>query len=110
MVSLPLLTFIAIVAGILGGMAVSVFMLGISPTLFVEVLIDKVGLRHFLVGMSKAPIFALIIATTGCLEGFRVQGSAESLGRRTTNSVVKCIFLVILIDAMMAMFFMKVGW
>lgn len=110
LVSLPLLTFIAIVAGILGGMVVSVFMLGISPTLFVDVLIDKVGLRHFLVGMSKAPIFAVIIATTGCLEGFRVQGSAESLGQRTTASVVKCIFLVILIDAMLALFFMEMGW
>ncbi|MDK7178275.1 ABC transporter permease, partial [Micrococcus luteus] len=92
LVSLPLLTFIAIGAGILGGMTVSIFMLGISPTLFVEILVDKVGLRHFLVGMSKAPIFALVIATTGCLEGFKVRGSAESLGRQTTNSVVKCIF------------------
>ncbi|NLA51420.1 MAG: ABC transporter permease [Alcaligenaceae bacterium] len=110
MISMPLLTFIAIIAGILGGMTVSNFMLGISPTLFMDVLIDKVGLRHFIVGLSKAPIFAVIIATTGCLEGFRVQGSAESLGRRTTSSVVKCIFLVILIDAMMAMFFMKMGW
>jgi phospholipid/cholesterol/gamma-HCH transport system permease protein len=107
---LPLLTFIAIIAGILGGMGVSVFMLNISPTLFMEVLIDKVGLRHFLVGMSKAPILAFVIATTGCLEGFRVEGSAESLGQRTTSSVVKCIFLVILIDAMLAMFFMKMGW
>lgn len=109
LVSLPLLTFIAIVAGILGGMAVAVFMLGISPILFIDVLIDKVGLRHFLVGMSKAPLFAIIIAVTGCLEGFRVQGSAESLGQRTTNSVVKCIFLVILIDAIMALFYMKLG-
>ncbi len=110
MISMPLLTFIAIVAGILGGMAVSNFMLDISPTLFMDVLIDKVGLHHFIVGISKAPIFAVIIATTGCLEGFRVQGSAESLGRRTTSSVVKCIFLVILLDAMMAMFFMKMDW
>ena len=110
LVSLPLLTFIAIIAGILGGMGVSVFMLNISPTLFMEVLIDKVGLRHFLVGMSKAPILAFVIATTGCLEGFRVEGSAESLGQRTTSSVVKCIFLVILIDAMLAMFIMKMGW
>lgn len=109
MVSLPLLAFIATIAGILGGMVVSVFMLNISSTLFFEVLIDKVGLRHFLVGMSKAPIFAFIIAVTGCLEGFRVQGSAESLGKRTTSSVVKCIFLVILIDAMMALFFMQIG-
>lgn len=109
LVSLPLLTFIAIVAGILGGMAVAVFMLGISPILFIDVLIDRVGLRHFLVGMSKAPLFAIIIAVTGCLEGFRVQGSAESLGQRTTNSVVKCIFLVILIDAIMALFYMKLG-
>lgn len=110
LVTMPLLTFIAIVAGILGGMTVAVFMLAISPTLFIDILIDKVGLRHFLVGMSKAPIFAIVIATTGCLEGFRVQGSAESLGQRTTNSVVKCIFLVILIDAMMALFYMKIGW
>ena len=109
LVSLPLLTFIAIVAGILGGMAVAVFMLGISPILFIDVLIDRVGLRHFLVGMSKAPLFAIIIAVTGCLGGFRVQGSAESLGQRTTNSVVKCIFLVILIDAIMALFYMKLG-
>lgn len=110
LISLPLLTFIAIVSGILGGMAVSIFMLDISPTLFIEILTDKVGLRHFLVGMSKAPIFALVVATTGCLEGFRVQGSAESLGQHTTSSVVKSIFLVILIDALMAMFFMEMGW
>ncbi|WP_432784913.1 hypothetical protein AAEX37_01841 [Oligella sp. MSHR50489EDL] len=110
LVSMPLLTFIAIVAGILGGMTVAIFMLGLSPTLFVEILIDKVGLRHFLVGMSKAPIFAVVIATTGCLEGFKVKGSAESLGKQTTNSVVRCIFLVILIDALMAMFFMEMGW
>lgn len=109
-ISLPLLTFIATVSGILGGMAVAIFMLNISPTLFIEILIDKVGLRHFLVGMSKAPIFAVVIATTGCLEGFKVQGSAESLGKHTTDSVVKCIFLVILIDAIMAMFFMEMEW
>lgn len=110
LVSLPLLTFIAIAAGIIGGMAVAVLMMDISPRLFVEILIEKVGLRHFLVGMSKAPLFALIIATTACLEGFRVQGSAESLGKHTTRSVVNCIFLVILIDALMAMLYMELGW
>ena len=110
LISVPLLTFIATVSGILGGMAVAIFMLNISPTLFIEILIDKVGLRHFLVGMSKAPIFALVVAVTGCLEGFKVRGSAESLGKRTTNSVVNSIFLVILIDAIMAMFFMEMGW
>ena len=60
--------------------------------------------------MAKAPIFAFLIAVIGCLEGFRVQGSAQSVGEHTTSSVVQSIYVVILLDAMFALFFMEMGW
>jgi phospholipid/cholesterol/gamma-HCH transport system permease protein len=65
--------------------------------------------RHFLVGMVKSPVFAFLIASVGCLEGFKVEGSAESVGRHTTSAVVQSIFLVILFDALFAMSFMQLG-
>ena len=67
-------------------------------------------LRHFLVGMSKAPIFALIIGLIGCLEGLQVEGTAQSVGERTTSSVVQTISLVIVLDAIAAIWFMHMGW
>jgi len=63
--------------------------------------------RHFLVGLSKAPLFALVIALIGCLEGLQVEGTAQSVGERTTSSVVQSISLVIIIDAIMALWFMQ---
>ena len=107
---LPLLTFLAMVAGIAGGMAVSVASLGMSPDMFLQRLQDTMEMRHFWVGVSKAPIFAMVIALIGCLEGFQVQGTAESVGERTTSSVVQTISLVILLDAFAAMFFMEMNW
>ena len=59
--------------------------------------------------MSKAPVFAFLIAAIGCLEGFKVSGSAESVGMHTTSSVVQSIFVVILIDALAAIFFMEIN-
>ena len=67
-------------------------------------------MRHFVVGMVKAPIFAMIIALIGCLEGLQVQGTAQSLGERTTSSVVQAISLVIVLDAFFAIWFMEMGW
>ena len=67
-------------------------------------------MRHLLVGLSKAPIFALLIALIGCLEGLQVQGTAQSVGERTTSSVVQSISLVIVIDAIAAIWFMYMGW
>jgi phospholipid/cholesterol/gamma-HCH transport system permease protein len=67
-------------------------------------------LRHFLVGMSKAPIFAVVIALIGCLEGLQVKGTAQSVGERTTSSVVQTISLVIVLDAIAAIWFMQMGW
>lgn len=107
---LPLLTFLAMVAGLLGGMAVCALALDITPTMFTSVFLADTEMRHFWVGLSKAPIFAFLIGTIGCLEGFKVAGSAESVGQRTTSSVVQSIFMVILVDALAALFFMEMGW
>ncbi|HEY6984655.1 MAG TPA: ABC transporter permease [Rhodanobacteraceae bacterium] len=107
LVSMPLLTFIAMLAGIFGGALVCIFSLDISPGMFLQRFHDTAHVRHFWVGISKAPLFAFLIAAIGCLEGFKVSGSAESVGEHTTSSVVQSIFVVILIDALAAIFFME---
>jgi len=107
LVSMPLLTFIAMIAGIFGGAMVCVWSLDISPGMFLTRFHETAHARHFWVGMSKAPLFAFLIAAIGCLEGFKVSGSAESVGEHTTSSVVQSIFVVILIDALAAIFFME---
>ena len=110
LIALPILTFVAMVSGIVGGMLVSATTLDISPTLFLSRIEDNVDLIHFWVGMAKAPIFAFLIAVIGCLEGFRVQGSAQSVGEHTTSAVVQSIFVVIVVDAIAALFCMEMGW
>jgi phospholipid/cholesterol/gamma-HCH transport system permease protein len=110
LVSLPLLTFLAMICGIIGGGVVCAISLDISPAMFLSLLQKDIGVEHFLVGMVKAPIFAFLIAAIGCLEGFKVSGSAESVGAHTTSSVVQSIFVVIVLDAMAALFFMEMGW
>jgi phospholipid/cholesterol/gamma-HCH transport system permease protein len=107
LVMLPVLTFIAMIAGIIGGGLVGSMSLDITPGMFVARLHETTDMRHFWVGMAKAPVFAFLISAVGCLEGFKVEGSAESVGRHTTAAVVQSIFLVIVFDAMFAMFFMK---
>ncbi len=110
LIALPILGFIAMVSGIVGGMLVAAVKLDISPTLFLSRIQDNVGLIHFWVGIAKAPIFAFLIAVIGCLEGFRVQGSAQSVGEHTTSAVVQSIFVVIVVDAIAALFCMEMGW
>lgn len=110
MVSLPILTFVGMISGILGGAVVCSLALDISPTMFLNILEQNVAVRHFFLGMSKAPLFAFLIAIIGCMEGFQVSGSAESVGEHTTSSVVQSIFVVILLDAVAALFFMEMGW
>jgi len=107
LVMLPVLTFIAMISGIIGGGLVGSMSLDITPGMFLGRLHEMTEMRHFWVGMAKAPVFAFLISAVGCLEGFKVEGSAESVGRHTTASVVQSIFLVIVFDAMFAMFFMK---
>ncbi|HXR01377.1 MAG TPA: ABC transporter permease [Pseudomonas sp.] len=110
LISLPMLTFLAMICGIVGGGVVCALSLGISPAMFLSLMQADIGVQHFLVGIVKAPIFAFFIAAIGCLEGFKVEGSAESVGAHTTSSVVQSIFVVIVLDALAAMFFMELGW
>lgn len=110
LVSLPILTFLAMITGILGGALVCALHLNISPVMFLSIFHEQIELRHFLVGMSKAPVFAFVIAVIGCLEGMKVSGSALSVGQHTTASVVHSIFVVIVLDAIAALFFMEMGW
>ncbi|MFY8060024.1 MAG: MlaE family lipid ABC transporter permease subunit, partial [Arenimonas sp.] len=86
LLTLPLLTFLATMAGLLGGMAVCVWHLDISPEMFIGRLQNELSPRHFWVGMSKAPIFAMVIGLIGCLEGFKVKNNAQSVGEHTTSS------------------------
>ncbi len=109
LVSLPILTFLAMLSGILGGAVVCLLVLNISPTMYLTIL-QGIEVQHLLVGLSKAPVFAFLIAVIGCLEGFKVSGSAQSVGEHTTSAVVQSIFVVILLDAVAAMFFMEMGW
>lgn len=106
----PLLTFLAMLSGISGGMIVA--WLGptdVPPILFFARLKDTVDISHYWVGLVKAPFFGLVIAIIGCRQGLAVSGSVESLGSRTTASVVQAIFTVITMDAIFAMIFMQMG-
>ncbi len=110
LIALPILTLVAMLSGILGGAVVCALSLDISPTMYLTILQENIALRHFLVGLLKAPLFAFLIAVIGCLEGFKVTGSAQSVGERTTSAVVQSIFVVILLDALAALFLMEMGW
>lgn len=110
MVSLPILTFVGMISGMVGGAAVCALALDISPSQFIAILERDIALKHLLVGLGKAPVFAFLIAVIGCLEGFKVSGSAQSVGEHTTSSVVQSIFMVILLDSIAALFFMEMGW
>jgi len=110
LITLPILTFIGILSGILGGLVVCSLALDISPTMFFTILQRDIPVNHLLVGIGKAPVFAFLIAVIGCLEGFKASGSAQSVGEHTTSSVVQSIFMVILLDAIAALFFMEMGW
>ena len=110
LVMLPLLSVVATLAGLLGGLAVAVFNLGIPLELYVSRVQETATLSHYLTGLVKAPVFAMVIALVGCLEGFKVAGTAQSVGERTTTAVVQSISLVIIIDALAAVFFMEMGW
>ena len=107
LLTIPLLVFVATLAGLAGGIAVAWTVLDLTPQAFLQRLIDNVGIRHFWVGMSKAPVMAAVIASIGCRQGMAVGGDVESLGRRVTGAVVEAIFSAILIDAVFALIYMK---
>lgn len=109
LVMLPILTFLATVSGLFGGLVVSWLALDLSPTFFLNRLVETVPIENFWVGMSKAPFFAMVVALIGCRQGLGVGGSVQSLGDATTNSVVQALFSIIVIDAVFAMFYMQLG-
>src|SRR5690606_34669459 len=107
LLTIPLLTFVAVIAGLVGGLMVSWSVLDLGPAFFLQRIADNVGATHFWVGMSKAPVMAAVIAGIGCRQGLEVGGDVESLGRRVTAAVVHAIFSIILIDAVFALIYME---
>jgi phospholipid/cholesterol/gamma-HCH transport system permease protein len=104
-IGLPLLTFIASIAALTGG-GVTAWLYGdIGLDVFLSRLRAAISFNTFLVGLIKAPFMALVIGIIATIEGLAVEGSAESLGRHVTSSVVKAIFMVIVLDGLFAMFF-----
>ncbi len=109
-IGLPLLTFLAGIAAVFGGGLTSWIYGGISPDIFLSRLQVAIGMNTFLVGMIKAPFMAFVIGIIATIEGLAVEGSAESLGRHVTASVVKSIFMVIVMDGLFAIFFATIEY
>ncbi|MEM7442502.1 MAG: MlaE family lipid ABC transporter permease subunit [Pseudomonadota bacterium] len=110
MVTMPLLVFFADIVGLFGGALVAAGALGIDFGAFMNRLQDAVELRTFFAGLIKAPVFAFVIGMVGCFQGMRVTGSAESVGRQTTQSVVQSIMLVLVLDAGFSVLFAQIGF
>ncbi len=107
---MPLLGFYASMMALAGGALFTWFQLDIPIPTFIQRLQEAVTLEHFWIGLIKAPVFGLVIGVVGCFEGMQVEGGAQSVGEHTTRSVVQSIFMVIVIDAMFAVFFTSIGW
>jgi conserved hypothetical integral membrane protein len=106
---LPILGLISNVAGLIGGGVMSWVALDISPSMFTQRLVSETSVKHAIVGLSKAPVFAVIIGIVGCRAGMKVGKDATSLGMMTSTSVVQAIFAVIVADALFSIFFSEVG-
>jgi phospholipid/cholesterol/gamma-HCH transport system permease protein len=109
-ISLPLLTFLSDISALFGGLVVTWAYGGISPAVFMDRLKGAIVFSTFMSGLIKAPFMALVIGMISAIEGLAVEGSAESLGRQVTNSVVKSIFMVIVVDGFFAMFFASINY
>jgi len=108
-IALPLLTFFANMMGLVGGFFIINALIDISVPQYLERIHLAAQIDDLFVGMIKAPVFAFFIGIIGCMHGLRVTGSAESIGRETTTSVVKSIFLVLALDAFFSILFQQVG-
>lgn len=106
-IALPLLSIWADIWGVLGGMVMSNNLLNITWYDFLHRFPRVIPLKTLLLGLVKTPVFAIIIASVGCFQGMQVSGSADSVGRNTTKSVVISIFFIILADALFSIYFSK---
>ena len=106
---LPILGLIANLSGLFGGGLMAWLELGISPQLFLTRLVNDTDISHVIVGMIKAPVFALVIGIVGCHAGMQVKSNAESLGAMTSAAVVTAIFSVIVLAALFSVFFTQIG-
>ena len=109
-IMLTLLSFFGALMAIIGGGLFCWISLAIPPASFVQRIQDVTPMSDLVIGMVKAPVFGFIIALTGCFQGMQVTGNAESVGQRTTQAVVQSIFLVIVLDAVFAVFFTALGY
>lgn len=109
-IALPLLTFLSDMCGLIGGAFVAFIYGNMAFQRFILLLRDAVDMSTLMVGLIKAPFMGLIVGLIAANEGLNVQGSAESLGRHTTSSVVKSIFMVILADGIFAIFFAAIDY
>lgn len=107
LIMMPILTFAAMIAGLLGGLIACWGYLDVSPAMFFTRIQDGVPAQHFWVGMSKAPVFALVLAVVACRHGLEVGGDVGSLGRKVTAAVVEAIFIVVALDALFALWFLE---
>ena len=110
LVMTPILAFAAVIAGLFGGMLVCWAALGVSPIMFITRIQESVPVQHFWAGMVKAPVMAVVLALVGCRHGLETGTDVTSLGKRVTSSVVQAIFLVIIIDALFAVWFLEMDW
>ena len=107
---MPLLGFWAILTALLGGGLLVWVDLGIPPSTYIQRLQEVIPMTDMWIAMIKAPVFGFIIALAGCFQGMLVEGDSEQVGQRTTTAVVQSIFLVIVLDAVFAVFFSSIGW
>jgi len=106
---MPLIAFVSDLAGLLGGGIMVMLSLDVSPQLYIHRIGEAITIGGFWVGIIKAPLFGAIIGVVSCFEGMRVEGTAESVGICTTRSVVEGIFLVTIADALLSIFFVRIG-
>lgn len=108
--ALPLLTILADLAALLGAACVLLVYSGISFHAFLDRLSESVTVSTIFVGLIKAPFMAMVIGIIASVEGMKVEGSSESLGARVTASVVKAIFVVIVLDGFFAIFYATINF
>jgi len=106
---MPFLALLGMIAGLAGGLLVLWPVLDLSPEFFLTRIVDNVGLKHFWLGLAKAPVMAVVVAAIGCRHGFATGDDVDQLGRHVTSAVVQALFAILAIDAVFALIFMEMG-